>query len=170
MGAGKIELLQEKSVLSQNPIKTENPCEFTFEFSHGTKEKTPDFRHFDRISSVFSSHFCENWRRVWDSNPRGREPKRFSRPPRYDRFDSLPCMLTLFRENFIFNFYDLKAPPRYVLLRCPTLSSQETCSPIVDRSHSLLLACSATGSARKRPRFDSLPCINALGAFSSAQS
>ena len=39
MGAGKIELLQEKSVLSQNPIKTENPCEFTFEFSHGTKEK-----------------------------------------------------------------------------------------------------------------------------------
>ena len=33
--------------------------------------------------------FC--WRREWDSNPRGREPKRFSRPPRYDRFDIPPC-------------------------------------------------------------------------------
>ena len=30
------------------------------------------------------------WRRVWDSNPRGREPKRFSRPPRYDHFDNSP--------------------------------------------------------------------------------
>ena len=34
--------------------------------------------------------FSEFWRRVWDSNPRGREPKRFSRPPRYDHFDNSP--------------------------------------------------------------------------------
>ncbi len=30
------------------------------------------------------------WRREWDSNPRGLAPKRFSRPPRYDRFDISP--------------------------------------------------------------------------------
>ena len=30
------------------------------------------------------------WRREWDSNPRGLSPKRFSRPPRYDRFDISP--------------------------------------------------------------------------------
>ena len=30
------------------------------------------------------------WRKRRDSNPRGREPKRFSRPPRYDHFDTLP--------------------------------------------------------------------------------
>ena len=29
-------------------------------------------------------------RRGWDSNPRAREGKRFSRPPRYDRFDTSP--------------------------------------------------------------------------------
>ena len=31
------------------------------------------------------------WRRRWDSNPRGLAPKRFSRPPRYDHFDTSPC-------------------------------------------------------------------------------
>ena len=31
------------------------------------------------------------WRSRWDSNPRGLAPKRFSRPPRYDRFDTAPC-------------------------------------------------------------------------------
>ena len=30
------------------------------------------------------------WRRRRDSNPRGLAPKRFSRPPRYDRFDTPP--------------------------------------------------------------------------------
>ena len=30
------------------------------------------------------------WRRQRDSNPRGIAPKRFSRPPRYDRFDMPP--------------------------------------------------------------------------------
>ncbi len=37
-------------------------------------------------------------------------------------------------------------------LRCPTLAAQAVvCLPIVDRCCSLLLASSATGSARKRP-------------------
>ena len=35
------------------------------------------------------------WRRQRDSNPRGREPKRFSRPPRYDRFDMPPYSVVL---------------------------------------------------------------------------
>ena len=33
------------------------------------------------------------WRRQRDSNPRGLSPKRFSRPPRYDRFDMPPYIL-----------------------------------------------------------------------------
>ena len=33
------------------------------------------------------------WRSGWDSNPRGCYTKRFSRPPRYDRFDTAPCIL-----------------------------------------------------------------------------
>ena len=32
-----------------------------------------------------------SWRRLRDSNPRGVAAKRFSRPPRYDRFDKPPC-------------------------------------------------------------------------------
>ena len=31
-------------------------------------------------------------RRGWDSNPRALSDKRFSRPPRYDRFDTSPCV------------------------------------------------------------------------------
>ena len=31
-------------------------------------------------------------RREWDSNPRALSDKRFSRPPRYDRFDTSPCV------------------------------------------------------------------------------
>ena len=34
------------------------------------------------------------WRRKRDSNPRGVSPKRFSRPPRYDRFD-IPAFIKL---------------------------------------------------------------------------
>ncbi len=36
----------------------------------------------------------KKWRRGWDSNPRAREGKRFSRPPRYDHFDTSPQLLT----------------------------------------------------------------------------
>ena len=39
------------------------------------------------------------WRRQRDSNPRGRKPKRFSRPPRYDRFDMPPYNTRLLYHN-----------------------------------------------------------------------
>ena len=40
------------------------------------------------INQVFS---CQ--RRGWDSNPRALADKRFSRPPRYDHFDTSPCVV-----------------------------------------------------------------------------
>ncbi len=39
------------------------------------------------------------WRREWDSNPRDVAVKRFSRPPRYDRFD-IPAYSVLPRGFF----------------------------------------------------------------------
>ena len=39
------------------------------------------------------------WRREWDSNPRDVAVKRFSRPPRYDRFD-IPAYSVLARGSF----------------------------------------------------------------------
>ena len=45
---------------------------------------------------VWTAFFCDQngvasrWRRMRDSNPRGLAPKRFSRPPRCDRFDNPP--------------------------------------------------------------------------------
>ena len=41
------------------------------------------------------------WRRVRDSNPRGREPKRFSRPPRYDHFDNSPYQKSTLMGTFL---------------------------------------------------------------------
>ena len=35
------------------------------------------------------------WRKRRDSNPRGLAPKRFSRPPRYDHFDTLPNIIII---------------------------------------------------------------------------
>ena len=35
-------------------------------------------------------YFSSLWRRGWDSNPRALSDKRFSRPPRYDHFDTSP--------------------------------------------------------------------------------
>ena len=45
---------------------------------------------------AFSSHSLACFRRSgegWDSNPRALADKRFSRPPRYDHFDTSPYML-----------------------------------------------------------------------------
>ena len=39
------------------------------------------------------------WRRGWDSNPCGIAAKRFSRPPRYDRFDTSPCDQTILTQT-----------------------------------------------------------------------
>ena len=72
------------------------------------------------LSSTFltflkSFYFVLNNLREWDSNPRALADKRFSRPPRYDHFDTSPnalfhftevstfCqVLFLFFQNFIF--------------------------------------------------------------------
>ena len=43
--------------------------------------------------------FCLN-RRGWDSNPRALSDKRFSRPPRYDRFDTPPYMKVLLCSTY----------------------------------------------------------------------
>ena len=40
------------------------------------------------------------WRRGWDSNPRGLSPKRFSRPPRYDHFDTSPLFILMIHRRF----------------------------------------------------------------------
>ena len=45
------------------------------------------------MSSKNTRHLT--WRRKRDSNPRGLSPKRFSRPPRYDRFDIPPLGITV---------------------------------------------------------------------------
>ena len=39
-------------------------------------------------------------RRGWDSNPRALADKRFSRPPRYDHFDTSPCMIKQLLSHF----------------------------------------------------------------------
>ena len=49
----------------------------------------------------------------------------------------------------------ISSQPRYGLLRCPAPAA--LCLLSADRGHSFLLAYSATGSARKRPRFDMSP-------------
>ena len=38
-------------------------------------------------------------RRGWDSNPRALADKRFSRPPRYDHFDTSPCRTPFCQRN-----------------------------------------------------------------------
>ena len=45
------------------------------------------------------------WRRERDSNPCGREPKRFSRPPRYDHFDIPPYMKLLSQKSSDIHFF-----------------------------------------------------------------
>ena len=57
------------------------------------------------------------WRRLRDSNPRGLSPKRFSRPPRCDRFDKPPY--EIFRQSDKMNFGDKqeKGQPRFPSVR-----------------------------------------------------
>ena len=65
------------------------------------------------------------WRRAWDSNPRGVAAQRFSRPPRYDHFDTAACMILWIPEGD--QSPELKTgPPRYVLLRCPKSFARST--------------------------------------------
>ena len=45
------------------------------------------------------------WRKRRDSNPRGLAPKWFSRPPRYDHFDTLPDWLLSFLKKIFCRFF-----------------------------------------------------------------
>ena len=58
-----------------------NPREFGLYHTSSCANKKTPYRVF-------------RWRRKRDSNPRGLSPKRFSRPPRYDRFDIPASYLT----------------------------------------------------------------------------
>ena len=55
-------------------------------------------------------------RRGWDSNPRALADKRFSRPPRYDHFDTSPCLL-------FFRFHSVLSSEQNLLYPCPPFLS-----------------------------------------------
>ena len=65
-------------------------------FVFRSSREPPIIRAFERPSKSkrkeSAKAFFSFWRRRRDSNPRGLSPKRFSRPPRYDRFDT-PALL-----------------------------------------------------------------------------
>ena len=96
------------------------------------------------------------WRREWDSNPRGLAPKRFSRPPRYDRFDISPY--TLNRKCFLHCLF-----LRGSASLCPACGARKfTAFPIGKLVYfrplcTATLASSATGGARFALRFDISP-------------
>ena len=66
-----------------------------------------------RIAFILYYHmiFSCNERRGWDSNPRALADKRFSRPPRYDHFDTSPVQSAklIISSNFRFvnTFFDI---------------------------------------------------------------
>ena len=60
------------------------------------------FNHLGTSPKCLNNYICNSLnrggvktseRRGWDSNPRALADKRFSRPPRYDHFDTSPCSL-----------------------------------------------------------------------------
>ncbi len=83
---------------------------------------------------------------------------RFSRPPRYDRFGNPPYSRYIIVLGFFLGT-DSRLQGRPVMSCCGARNllladrSQD-----FDRCHSFLLAFSATGGARKRPRFGNPPC------------
>ena len=84
------------------------------------------------------------WRRERDSNPCGREPKRFSRPPRYDHFDIPPYMncrqadiigYSIFLEMFLeMRFCDVsEVPEKPVFTRLFDLFATDMLANFQDR-------------------------------------
>ena len=56
-------------------------------------------RIFTAVYSIILSWRRYLQRRGWDSNPRALADKRFSRPPRYDHFDTPPCRcIAIYRQ------------------------------------------------------------------------
>ena len=68
----------------------------------------------------FSKGCClykKMWRRGWDSNPRALSDKRFSRPPRYDHFDTSPSIylsaasVSPQRQDVFYHSFSLSSTP-----------------------------------------------------------
>ena len=79
--------------------------------------------------SAYANAPCPNmgrgrWRRRRDSNPRGLAPKRFSRPPRYDRFDTPAFPLYYIfpppfcQTFFAFSPFFLRNPLDFICIMC----------------------------------------------------
>ena len=92
------------------------------------------------------------WRRRWDSNPRARL--------KANAFRVRPVMTTSIRLHLLLYSKRLLRGNKYFGAR-PVMSccgARKICISVdiwfFDRCHSFLLAYSATGSARKRPHFD----------------
>ena len=63
--------------------------------SLGTSPKCPNLKSICLTRAPhFPQMFANAERRGWDSNPRALADKRFSRPPRYDHFDTSPANLS----------------------------------------------------------------------------
>ena len=56
-------------------------------------------RHSRLPDWIALSRSSQRWRKRRDSNPRGLSPKRFSRPPRYDHFATLPQYIKFFYDS-----------------------------------------------------------------------
>ena len=83
-----------------------------------------------KLDTRFDTHCIKTgvqlWRRGRDSNPCGVAPKRFSRPPRYDRFDTSPYMkLSFDRNHQIFNCF--RNSFRNALLCCCRCAEKVRC-------------------------------------------
>ena len=86
--------------------------------------RNPAKREKPQKRSVFKAFW---WRRGRDSNPCGVAPKRFSRPPRYDRFDTSPYMkLSFDRNHQLFNCF--RNSFRNALLCCCRSAEKVRCS------------------------------------------
>ena len=81
--------------------------------------------------------------------------KKISSQPRYDHFDTSPYMLNSILS--VTNYSIFYRTGRPVMSCCGVRNFLTLPCKNFDRGHSLLLASSATGSARKRPHFDTSP-------------
>ena len=81
---------------------------------------------------------------------------KISRPPRYDRFDNPPYIqLKIPARSFL-------GAPRYDPVAVPEIFRLTSVRKNFDRCHSHAFAASATGGARRPPRFDNPPYFYVL--------
>ena len=62
---------------------------FKFFIKQGYKDSNLEMTESESVALPFGD--SPVYRRGWDSNPRALADKRFSRPPRYDHFDTPAC-------------------------------------------------------------------------------